>query len=154
KCQAIDTAPAGDIHTLYTDSSGRVWAATSWGGLGRCDNPSEPHPRFISSTTSSGFSSNEVWCLVEDRFGRIYAETSRAGDRPGPSTGVIRHFTAADGLGPGRIQASYRDRSGALWFATHQTVSRLEPQSTSVPRPVVQITGLRVSGVARAVSDL
>ena len=153
-CDNIEEAPRGDIHALLTDSSGRVWAGSSTGGLGRCDHPADPRPRFVLYTTSSGLSSNEVWCMAEDRSGRIYAGTSRGVDRIDPASGHIRHFTAADGLGEGRIQAAYRDRRGRIWVATHKSVSYLDPPPAAPHSPpIVRITGFRVGGVARPLSE-
>jgi ligand-binding sensor domain-containing protein/signal transduction histidine kinase len=154
ECQTVRGVPRGDIYALHMDNAGRLWAASSEGGLARCDDPSELSPRFISYTSESGLSSNEVWCIAEDHRGRIYAGTSRGLDRLDPSTGLIRHFTVADGLAPGRIQAAYCDRHGTMWFASHRVVSRLDPIPGSAPPPLIRITGVRVSGVARSLSDL
>ena len=66
-CLPVAGAPKGSIHALFVDHANRVWAASSEGGLARLDDPSTDQPRFVSYTAAMGLSSNEVWCLTEDR---------------------------------------------------------------------------------------
>jgi ligand-binding sensor domain-containing protein/signal transduction histidine kinase len=153
-CETIEGAPRGDIQTLYLDRAERLWVGSSQGGVARLDNLTDDHPRFATYyTTSSGLSGNEVWCITEDLWGRVYVGTNRGLDQIDPSTEALRYLTP-EGLAPGRIQSAFADGAGNLWFATHQAISRLEPLPRSQSAPQVRITAIRVSGAALPFSAL
>lgn len=147
--------PRGAIRDLYLDHAGRLWIASSAGGLARLDDPSAEQPRFITYTTAQGLSSNNINCITEDRFGRLYAGTARGLDRFDPATDRVKPFTAADGLISGEVLVSFRDRKGDLWFGGKGGLSRLSPQpdSPKSPPPIL-ITGLRIGGEAHEISAL
>jgi ligand-binding sensor domain-containing protein/two-component sensor histidine kinase len=150
-----DGLPAGWIKDLYLDHAGRLWIASSREGLSRIDDPATEHPRFINYRTDNGLASDSAWCITEDEWHRIYVGTSRGVDRIDPETGHIRHYTQADGLAQNEVQVAFRDAHGSLWFGTDQGLSRFYPQpdesSGSLP---VFISGLRVNGLARPLSEL
>jgi ligand-binding sensor domain-containing protein/two-component sensor histidine kinase len=150
-----DGLPDGMIRELCFDGRGRLWIASSKGGLSRVDDPDAEHPRFVNYAMAEGLSSDDVWCITEDQWGRVYAGTGRGLDRLDPSTGQVRHYTAADGLARGSVENAFRDRQGALWFGTSQGLSRLvaSPDTPRTPPPIV-ISGLHIAGVTRRVSAL
>ncbi len=152
---AADGVPMGSLRALYLDHGGRLWIASGLGGLSRIDDPLVDHPQFVSYTTAQGLSSNDVSCITEDQWGRIYAGTGRGLDRLDPATGYIKHYTSADGLSRGNVEEAFRDRQGALWFGTFQGISRLipEPDRPTSPPPVL-ISGLRIAGETYPVSEL
>src|SRR5262249_53001832 len=105
--------------------------------------------------TAEGLSSNHIWCMTEDQFGRMYLGTGSGVDRLDPATGSIRQYTMAEGLAKGTVRAAYRDRSGALWFATTSGISRLVPEAEIGSRaPGILISAVRVMGESRPISDL
>ena len=147
--------PASSIYDLYFDHAGRLWIASITGGLARLDDPSAERPRFITYTTAQGLSSNNINCITEDRYGRLYLGTGRGLDRLDPATGRVKPFTAADGLISGDVSVSFRDRKGDLWFGGKGGLSRLSPQlDPPQPPPPVLITGLRIGGEAHQISAL
>jgi ligand-binding sensor domain-containing protein/two-component sensor histidine kinase len=148
--------PSGLIRALYLDHAHRLWIASSLGGLARLDDPSAIHPHFISYTTAQGLSSNDVWCMTEDLSGRIYVGTGRGVDRLDPESGNVKHFTAADGLLVGKVTSAFRDRSGALWFASNvHGLSRFIPGVEHQPAPPpILISAVRVAGLAQSISQL
>ena len=147
--------PTGSVQALHFDSAGRLWITSLTSGVSRLDEPTSGQPRFRSYTTADGLSSNHVWCVTEDRFGRIYLGTGSGVDRLDPATGSIRHYTTSEGLAKGAVKAAYRDRFGALWFATNSGISRLIPgPDLDSPPPVIVISALRVMGVAYPISEL
>ncbi len=150
-----DGAPQGWYKDLYLDHAGRLWLASTVAGLVRVDAPTAPRPQFSAYTTVNGLASDNVLCVTEDQWGRIYAGTGRALDQLDPQTGGIKHYTAADGLPAGRVEVAFRDRQGALWFGTSFGLARLipEPERPRQP-PAILLTGLRVAGLARPVSAL
>jgi signal transduction histidine kinase/ligand-binding sensor domain-containing protein len=152
---AADGLPEGGIFNLFVDSLGRLWAPTTRGGVCRIDNPIQDHPTGRVYTTANGVSSNDIKCVAEDKWGRIYFGTGRGIDRLDPASGRIRHYTTADGALLGDIYAAARDRDGTLWFGFATGPVRLvpEPDSPQLPPPIL-ITGLRVAGDPYPVSAL
>ena len=148
-----DGLPAGRINDLHLDDAGRLWVATSRGGVSRIDDPNAERPVFINYSTEQGLSSNVTTVLTDDLYGRIYVGTGRGVDQITAATGQIKHFTTADGLASGEILSALRDRDGVLWFATRQGLSRFLPEreQSSEPPPVL-INGLFVAGSRRQIS--
>jgi ligand-binding sensor domain-containing protein/signal transduction histidine kinase len=149
-----DGVPRGWINALHLDREGRLWMASNEGGVGRIDDPSAAHPCFRQYTPADGLSSNDVWCITEDRSGLIYLGTGRGVDRLNPKTGSIVRYTTADGLVSGEIRTAACDRRGALWFGGAYGISRLVPEPEKPePPPSVFISGVRVAGVRQPLSE-
>ncbi len=146
---------AGNIYDLYLDHAGRLWIASSTGGLARLDDTIAERPRFIAYTTAQGLSSDNINCITEDQYGRLYIGTGRGLDRLDPATGRVKPFTAADGLISGEVLVSFRDRKGDLWFGGTSGLSRLSPQPEAPwsPPPIL-ITSLRIAGETHQISVL
>jgi signal transduction histidine kinase/ligand-binding sensor domain-containing protein len=142
-----DRLPAGFITAIYLDHIGRLWFASSIGGLARVDDPTAEQPDFIHYTIANGLSSNNVRSITEDVQGRIYVGTARGVDRITPETGHIRHYTINNGLPADLVGWAMRDRYGALWFGTPDGLARLipEPDKTPAESPV-WLSGLRIAG--------
>jgi ligand-binding sensor domain-containing protein/signal transduction histidine kinase len=150
-----DGIPPGWIIWLYLDHGGRLWIASQLGGLNRIDDPTADALRVTTYTTADGLSSNNIRAITEDEWGRIYVGTGHGVDRLDLATGGVKHFTVADGLPKGIIEHAYRDRQGVLWFGSWFGLSRLIPKKQeSLMLPSVYVTGLRIEGVARPVSEL
>jgi ligand-binding sensor domain-containing protein/two-component sensor histidine kinase len=147
--------PAGPITDVYADRSNRLWIASSEGGLGQIGDINADHPHIQTYSRTTGLSSNEIWCITEDRAGRIYAGTGRGVDAIDPAADRVVHYTADDGLIPGPVRACVDDRAGDLWFVTNRGASRLTP-AQEVPQalPRALIRGFRISGSENAVSQL
>src|SRR5262249_46624946 len=150
-----DGLPEGPVRDLLIDGVGRLWIATSRGGVLRVDDTNAERLHFTAYTTEQGLSDNTTSSLSEDRFGRIYIGSGRGVDRLDPVSGAVKHFTTADGLPREEMYASYRDRSGALWFGSSQGLARYvpEPESRRDPPPIL-IDGLRIAGEKYQVSEL
>jgi signal transduction histidine kinase/ligand-binding sensor domain-containing protein len=155
KLTTEDGVPTGSLEALYVDDAGRLWVASSRGGLSRVDDPSAARPRFVTFTTAEGLSSDSVLCVVADEWGRVYASTPRGVDRIDLATGRVRRYTAADGVPKGQPLTAFRDRRGALWFGYMSGLARLDPEPPREREPPrTLVTGVRVAGVARPVSAL
>jgi signal transduction histidine kinase len=132
-----------------------VWVSGGQSGVKRIDEPQAAHPKFITYTVAEGLSSNQVNCITEDQWGRLYFGTGRGLDRLDPNTGRIKHYTVADGLVKGRVRYALRDRNGALWFANETGLSRLIPEpDRPQPEPQILIDGLQIAGVPHSLSEL
>jgi ligand-binding sensor domain-containing protein/signal transduction histidine kinase len=143
------------VNALHLDHDRRLWIASAQGGLYHVDDPAAAQPRMARYTTADGLSSNEILCLTEDQWGRIYAGTNRGVDRLDPASGLIKHYTTADGLSKGAVSLAYQDHRGELWFVADEGISRLMPAPDPVPLPApILITGLRTRGVPHSISAL
>jgi signal transduction histidine kinase/ligand-binding sensor domain-containing protein len=150
-----DGVPPGWVFWLYLDHGGRLWIASQLGGLARIDDPTAEVLQVAKYTTADGLSSNNVRTITEDQWGRIYAGTGHGVDRLDIENGRVKHFTFSDGLPKGMIQQAYRDRHGTLWFGSILGLSSFVPENRkSEALPSVYLTGLRIEGVARPVSEL
>jgi ligand-binding sensor domain-containing protein/two-component sensor histidine kinase len=147
--------PTGFITALHIDRSGSLWVATAMGGVCRIERYREVARQFTLYTTENGLSSNNARSITEDNFGRIYIGTARGVDRIAADSGRIKHYSTDDGLAGDFVNIAYRDSTGALWFGTPNGLSRLEPGEDPEPKPpAVWLSGLRIAGENRAISEL
>ncbi|HKF45658.1 MAG TPA: two-component regulator propeller domain-containing protein [Thermoanaerobaculia bacterium] len=150
-----DGVPPGGVTALHRDLQGRLWIATGAGGVAFVERPQDERPQFVSYGPERGLSSASTLSLNEDRMGRIYVATPRGLDRLDPRDGLVEHFTSDDGLVHGDIDASFRDRSGALWFGSAYGLSRLFPAPKSArPAPPILVTRVFADGVRQPLPDL
>jgi signal transduction histidine kinase/ligand-binding sensor domain-containing protein len=153
--QPISADWRGHINKLFVDSKGRLWATSTESSLGFIADPQSENPHLRRYTRAEGLSADEVWCVTEDRLGRIYAGTAKGVDRLDPGSGQVVHYATADGLVRGDIRSALRDRNGDLWFASAYGVSKFRPSADrAVPLSRGRIVGLRAAGVSLPLSDL
>lgn len=147
--------PAGLITALHLDQAGRLWVASSLGGLSRVDDPAAVGISFINYSIVNGLASNNVRSITEDLYGNIYAGTARGVDKLSPGATRIKHYSVKDGLAGDFVNVAFRDRSGALWFGTPNGLSRLIPEvESNATAPTVWLGGLRIAGETRSVPEL
>jgi signal transduction histidine kinase/ligand-binding sensor domain-containing protein len=152
---SADGLPGGLITALYLDRQGRLWIGSAQSGLSRVDEPVASHPRFVTFTAENGMASNNVRSITEDLNGNVYAGTARGIDRLSPDATRIKHYSVSDGLAGDFVSTAFRDAAGALWFGTPNGLSRLVPRpDKSLRPPPVRVSGLRIAGERRAVSEL
>lgn len=152
--QSISANWQGHINKIFADSKGRLWITSTESGLGLIEDPMSVDPQLRRYTRAQGLSADEVWCITEDRLGRIYAGTAKGVDRLDPDTGRIVHYSTADGLVRGDIRSALRDRNGHLWFASAHGVSKFRPsEDRTAPPSRARITGLRTAGVPFPLSE-
>lgn len=149
---AEDNLPPGLVSALLLDRAGKLWMATTSGGLNIIDDVSAEKPVFRKI---EGVASNNARALTEDDFGRIYVGTVRGIDRVSPDTNQVLHLSMIDGLADDFVTIAFRASNGALWFGTRNGLSRLVPEidKPSIEPPVL-IAGLRVAGEKQPVSEL
>ena len=152
---AAQGVPKGAIQSLYVDRGGRLWLALQDGGIAHVDGPAAAVLEFIPYTTRDGLASDDVRCIVEDDWGRLYLGSRKGVDRLDPGRNRVDHFTAADGLVSNVIDVALRDRHGALWFGSRHGLSQLVPVRRSPPpAPDAWITAVSVDGKSQEVSEL
>ena len=146
--------PVGALNGLCVDHAGRLWIASSYGGLGRIDNPLSPLSTTRIYTQSDGLATNHLFAVAEDHIGRIYVAGGQGVDRLDPLNGNVRHYLPSDGLPPGETQRVYCDRQGALWFSSNLGLSRYRPENDPAASPVTpSIHSVRVGGAFAWLSD-
>lgn len=150
-----DGLAPGLVADLHVDQKGRLWLASTYSGLQRIDDPAASKPVFNSLTTTEGLSSNNTRTITEDQLGNIYAGTVRGVDRISPN-GQIKHYSVNDGLAGDFVVDSHCDRSGSLWFATTNGLSRLVPATDERHgvAPRVLLSGLKIAGENQSVLEL
>lgn len=150
-----DGLPKGQINWIYSDHLGRLWIASSQGGVARIDDVAAAKPSFRIYSIEQGLSSNQIYTIGEDRAGRIYLGGGRGADRLDPDSGKVRHFTEADGLPPVRVNYILRDRDGAVWFGSGMGLSRYFPEPDRTMRPQDPlIRRLRIAGNSMPIAEL
>jgi PAS domain S-box-containing protein len=147
--------PGGAIAGLYVDRLKGLWIASAQGGLSRMADPNAEQMQLQTYTVADGLASNNIRCITEDQWGRIYVGVGSGVDRLDPASGSVTHYTTSDGLASSFVTTAYRDRLNRLWFGTLQGLSMLVPSTEQLPSSLpTLINGLRVAGVTFPVSDL
>lgn len=148
-----DGVPEGSTRELFVDSRGRMWIASSRGGLGLVEDTGAVQPAFTRYTMADGLADNEINCVAEDRWGNIYVGMGRGLDRLDADNGRIRHFKGADGLRSDDVRKIFRDSRNRFWIGTNKGLYQVSPEPES-PKPVppIFITRLIIAGEEQAIS--
>ncbi len=150
-----DGVPPGQVQDLFFDETGQLWIATRGGGVGKVTETNSEKPVFSRLTTKDGIASDNVTCIIEDSVGNIYIGTGRGLNWLDSATGRIGLYTTIDGLNDNKIEIAVRDRNGALWFGTANSLARFAPQPPQifVPPPIF-ITKLQIAGNNLPLSEI
>ncbi len=84
-----------DIHCVFTDHSGNIWAGASWGGLFRI-NPSSYQCKYYN--LSNGLLNNIILGITEDRAGTIWVSCLMGLAALNPESGKLNFYDEKDGL--------------------------------------------------------
>jgi signal transduction histidine kinase/ligand-binding sensor domain-containing protein len=143
----LDGFPNAYVTSFSSDGSGRLWATAHSVGLLRIDDPSAAKPTAILYGAREGVTGYYFGSLVIDASGGIVFGTGRELVRLDPATGRIGKVLPDRVLVQAESTSAFRDRSGALWFATWRGTTRIveiRERETSLPR--IRISGVDVSG--------
>ena len=142
-----DGVPRGMVNCLLLDRRGRLWVGANADGLAVTDDPTAEQPVWHRWTSADGLTSEAVFSLAEDRFGRIYAGSLKGVDRLDPETGRIDHFDTSTGLVNNLVLDSLTSPGGDIWFATDGGVNRYRPtEDTESNPPAVFIDRVTIDG--------
>jgi signal transduction histidine kinase/ligand-binding sensor domain-containing protein len=133
-----------NIRALYEDSEGTLWIGTNGGGLNRYKDGV-----FTAFTTKQGLFNDVVHTVQEDELGYMWMSCNKGVFRVRKQD--LERFAARDttlrtlscdvfGTADGMVNAEcnsgnpagYKDRSGALWFATMTGVVTVDPRSAAL----------------------
>jgi signal transduction histidine kinase/ligand-binding sensor domain-containing protein len=145
--------PVAFVKGMASDPAGRLWAIADGGSLVRVDEPGAGEPKAVVYGRGEGVTGWYLSGLVVDAAGRVVFGTGRELLRLDPTTGEIGRVLPDRVLLQSEPSSAFRDRDGALWFATWRGTVRIAPTAESgapVP-PRVRISGVTVSGVERRV---
>lgn len=139
----------GNPDCWYEDTaSNTLWIGTSL-GLVRMNLADFS---FRTYTRKDGFPDHNIFSLLADDTGRLWMGTNNGLVLFDPATNQVRSFTRADGLPeegftPG---VAHRLPTGELLFGCGPRLLVVQPklEKNLLPRPVIQITGLRVNDEA------
>jgi PAS domain S-box-containing protein len=148
---------ANEIHAVYEDPQGILWAATASTGLNRIDRATGQVSHYQHDPADpAGVSENEIWEIAPARDGKLWLATYGGGlEKFDPETGQALHYrhdpNNAASLGSDRTTAVLEDRSGVVWVGTWDAgMDRLDPATetfTHFAHDPADPTGLSDNGI-------
>ena len=142
------------VNALYKDRFGVVWIGTSGGGINLLDTR---HHRFHYIEKEQGLSGNNIYGIVEDEQGNIWASTNHGLSKvtlPGRKKGVdlsglaIVNYDWQDGIRTEQfsIGAFCKGASGTYYFGGINGVTYFKPQEIfkNIIPPPIAFTGLEI----------
>ena len=131
---------------LCQTKDGTIWAGSIGNGLAKCDGTS----RVKWFTVKNGLGNNNIYSIVEDQQGCIWAGTEEGLSRLTPRRGDIHNYTLSDS----RLSNVFNERAavcmpdGRLVFGSHDGLIEVVPtRDVPVAAPPTAITGLAVNGI-------
>lgn len=124
-----------DINSIFEDSKGNLWIASSWNGLASIPvnqvnaNTSKLFVKSFRHKRSNllSMSSDNVSIIFEDNKQQLWIGTQGSGlnhfDYKNES---FTHFTEADGLPNGVINAILEDEREHLWISTNKGIAKFD----------------------------
>jgi ligand-binding sensor domain-containing protein len=120
------------VRSMIKDSSGNFFLATSGGGINLFDGSG-----FRFMTKKEGLSSNNIYLLIFDNDGNLWAGSEKGLDKITMNDAFevknIRHYGYEEGFTGVELykNACFKDTSGRLWFGTVQGVTVYDPKEDS-----------------------
>lgn len=140
--------PETAARALFQDSRGWFWIGLRNEGVSVINNPEAEPLRFVNYSTAQKLTSNSVWSITEDDFGRIYLATGKGLAQIDLGMRRTRILGTADGLAGDNLNLCFKDSQGRIWVATNGGVSRLSPRppEPAVAPPPVYLSRVYVAG--------
>ena len=126
---------------LFTDHSGTLWAAGSYGlGIVDTDHPELSEVFRHEADNPSSLSSGELYCIFEDRQGNIWVGGDNGLSVLSPALQQVRLVSTA------QVSALMEDHNGRLWIGTadERVTALYEDRSGCVYRGLWNNTGWEV----------
>jgi len=133
---------SSNVKYTMQDSKGRIWIATEGAGLIRFI---EKENRFVEYNKSTGFPSNNIFAVFEDKSGNFWMSSTDGIIRFTPETNLVQTFTADDGLQSKQFVAGaffLNPATGKMLFGGDNGINHFYPDSiklsTFVPNIVFE----------------
>ena len=115
------------VNVILTDKQGKLWIATSGGGLDLFNKQTNNFTHFKFDEHRNSISNNDVYCMVEDNAGDLWIGTKVGLNRMDRKTGRFTNYFVKDGLPSNTISGLLIDGKGNLWISTFNGLSRFDP---------------------------
>lgn len=137
---------------ITEDHFGRIWAATYGGGICQIQIDDHDNMSVVIIDTDSGLSSDNVYSILTDREGNIWAGCQQGVDKltldEVGNVVDIRNYDNYEGFTgfENNGKANYIDDEGKLWFGTINGVMVYNPQMDFINsyHPITNITNLKL----------
>jgi ligand-binding sensor domain-containing protein/signal transduction histidine kinase len=144
---SIKGIPAGTILSITQDSAGNLWVINEAVGLIRISPRNDVHEIFWSDL---GHDDNASVLAGDHSRGGLWVGFYRGGIVYFADGQIRASYTAADGLGTGRVSDFHLGDGGALWISTEGGLSRLQNNRLAT---MTSKNGLPCDAVHWAVED-
>jgi len=135
-----NTISAKPVKYTKQDSKGNIWIATEGGGLNRYF---ENRNRFIAYNKSTGFPSDNIFAIFEDKSGNLWMSSTDGIIKYNPETNKSYMFSKEDGLQSKQFVAgSYfqNPNTGKMYFGGINGINHFYPDSIKTSEFVPQIS--------------
>lgn len=136
---------ADNISSLHEDAKGRIWVGAS-NGLNQIITSQDGRISFRHFSDSRSIGPAKIVAIESDLQGRLWLSTVNGLICFEPDSGVVKRYTASDGLSDSFSGASYRDKQGVLYFGGTKGITSVYStavRSFSTP-PQLAITDISV----------
>lgn len=114
------------VQSVFQRSKGEMWIGTDGGGITIYD-PFSGKAEYLKNNPamSNTLSKNEVWAMVEDKYGKVWIGTANGGglNQYDPESGEFRHFIHQSGqlnsILFDDVRALLVDSKNNLWIGTY-----------------------------------
>ncbi|MFC2124885.1 two-component regulator propeller domain-containing protein [Bacteroidota bacterium] len=145
--------PDYSILQITEDHFGRIWAATYGAGIVCIDPSQSEKPVTIQLNTKDGTSSDNIYSIITDNNGNIWAGgqfgVDRVSFKENGTIAELRTFDKYEGfIGiENNAKANLVDKDGRLWFGTINGVMVYNPEQDrkNLTPPVTNITDIKLS---------
>ena len=120
---SVEGVPGGNFTSMTQDTAGNLWAANTNSGLFRI---SPRNDVMKTPWADLGHEDPAIVLAADHTRGGIWIGFFRGGVAHFSDGQVRRSYSAADGLGSGRVSDFLSDDEGVLWISTEGGLSRLQ----------------------------
>lgn len=136
---------ADNISSLHEDAKGRIWVGAS-NGLNQIITSQDGRISFRHFSDNNSIGPAKIVAIESDLQGKLWLSTVDGLICFDPDGGVVKRYSASDGISDSFSGASYRDAHGVLYFGGTKGLTAIEPsavRSFSIP-PQLAITNISV----------
>jgi len=137
----VPLAIAGGVEGLTSARDGRLWIATSGGGLHRLDPATDRVERIPIGTIAALQGSEGFWSAIEERSATLLVGGDRGLRRVDPAAASVVGLEPVPTRSTTIVYAIAAANDGDLWLTTDLGLMRLRPEGTGFATRVFRIEG-------------